>query len=66
MVIGVLFSGIVAGISGVAWALAAGFPLLVALAFYPAVGLVGSLVFLSLLFRRMRDQDGFALAEVAQ
>lgn len=60
MVIGVMFSGVLAGLSGVAWALAAGFPLLVALMCYPAVGAFGAVAILTLVLLRIRDEGDFS------
>lgn len=47
MVIGMMFSGIVAGMGGLLLSLLAGHPVLIALLMYPAAGLVGVLLFLA-------------------
>lgn len=66
MVIGVVFSGVLAGFAGVVWALAAGLPLLLALTMYPIVGVVGALACISVILHRTRDEDGFSSFGAAQ
>lgn len=52
MVIGLAFSGVVAGVLGAAWAAAAGMPLLLVLSVYPVAGICGSFLFLMFAFLR--------------
>jgi FtsH-binding integral membrane protein len=52
MVIGVIGSGIVAGVIGVVAMLVAGFSVLGALAFYPVAGLIGAIAFIALIATR--------------
>lgn len=52
MAVGMLLSGIVAGLVGVVWSLVAGQGILMALIAYPAAGILGSLVFLAVAMTR--------------
>ncbi len=52
MVVGMLLTGVVAGIAGVIWSLIAGQGILMALLAYPAVGILGALVFLGFAMSR--------------
>ncbi|WP_151718852.1 hypothetical protein [Gemmobacter serpentinus] len=52
MVIGVMASGIVAGMIGVIAMLIAGFSVLAALAFYPVAGLIGAITFIAMIASR--------------
>ena len=55
MVIGVMASGIVAGIVGVVAMLIAGVSFLGALAFYPVAGLIGAIAFIALIATRSAE-----------
>lgn len=46
MVIGMMLSGIVAGMGGLILSIVAGHPVLIALLMYPAAGLLGAILFL--------------------
>lgn len=52
MVVGMLLSGVAAGLLGVFWSLVAGQGILMALIAYPAAGIMGSLVFLAVAMTR--------------
>ncbi|MDZ4094363.1 MAG: hypothetical protein U1D35_05565 [Paracoccaceae bacterium] len=48
MVVGMMLSGVAAGIAGVSWAVFAGLSLPLILLLYPVVGIMGALAFLAL------------------
>lgn len=55
MMIGVVASGIAAGVVGVIAMLVAGFSVLGALAFYPVAGLIGAISFIALVAGRSTE-----------
>ena len=57
MVIGVILSGIMAGVLGTVGALTMGLPLWGAILLYPIVGTIGSISFISVSMRRGEEEN---------
>ena len=58
MAIGMMLSGIVAGLASVIWALVSGYPILLLLVVYPVAGILGALVFLAIVGLRSSTPQG--------
>lgn len=58
MVIGVILSGILAGVLGTVGALTMGLPLWIAILLYPIVGTIGAISFISVSIRRDEEESG--------
>lgn len=65
MIIGVLFSGIIAGVLGTVGALALGLPLWIAIMLYPIIGTLGSIGFISVSLPRDTSAPAEASVEFA-